>query len=29
MNRKFRVEEGQKIALLGTAHIARNFLQIV
>ena len=26
---KFRVEEAQKIALLGTIHIARSFLQIV
>ena len=29
MNHKFRVEEAQKIALLGTAHIVRSFLQIV
>ena len=29
MNYKFRVEEAQKIALLGTAHIIRSFLQIV
>ena len=29
MNHIFRVEEAQKIALLGTAHIVRSFLQIV
>ena len=29
MNHKFREEEAQKIALLGTAHIVRSFLQIV
>ena len=29
MKHKFRVEEAQKIALLGTAHIASSFLQIV
>ena len=29
MNHKFRVEEAQKIALLGTAHIVRSFLRIV
>ena len=29
MNHKFRVEEAQKIALLGIAHIVRSFLQIV
>ena len=29
MNHKFRVEEAQKIALLGTAHIFRSLLQIV
>ena len=29
MNHKFRVEETQKIILLGTAHIVRSFLQIV
>ena len=29
MNHKFRVEEAQKIALLGNAHIVRSFLQIV
>ena len=29
MNHKFRVEEAKKIALLGTAHIIRSFLQIV
>ena len=29
MKYKFRVEEAQKIALLGTAHIIRSFLQIV
>ena len=28
-NHKFRVEEAQKIALLGAAHIVRGFLQIV
>ena len=29
VNRKFRAEEAQKIALLGTTHIVRSFLQIV
>ena len=29
MNRKFRVEEAQKIALLGTIHSFRSFLQIL
>ena len=29
MNHKFRVEEAQKITLLGTGHIGRSFLQIV
>ena len=29
MNYKFRVEEAQKIALLGTAHNLRSCLQIV
>ena len=29
MNHKFWVEEAQKIALLGTAHIVRSFLKIV
>ena len=29
MNHKFQTEEAQKIALLGTAHIIRSFLQIV
>ena len=29
MNHKFRVEEAQKIALLGTAHMVKSFLQIV
>ena len=29
MIHKFRVEEAQKIALLGTIHIARSFLQII
>ena len=29
MNHKFRIEKAQKIALLGTAHIIRSFLQIV
>ena len=28
-NHKFREEEAQKIALLGTAHIVRSFLQII
>ena len=29
MNHKFWAEEAQKIALLGTAHIVRSFIQIV
>ena len=29
MIHKFRVEEAQNIALLGTAYVVRSFLQIV
>ena len=29
MNHKFRAEEAQKIAFLGTAHIVKSFLKIV